>query len=419
MSWQSGLLNDCEFVRSVVEAQASSGEMRWFQPQGCTDLTLLNSYHCTAEALSANTEYIFRVQTQCADPQSSSAYSLSSPPQTTLATVQSWEVSQRRVLSISMSSDVDFNAVMSNAQLRAALTSRIASHAATNLNVDSSTVQVEFLPWSQAAGRRLAASTVFSVTVEGAVLTNVEASSSVAAGVSDALLAETGTASTVSVTGTSSLTPATAPGKITWGDMGDGRLHLRWDPLPFGDCSFLAWHVLAHVGGGSALLSGCTNLMNLSKTECVASGMEAGTSQTFTVDVLCADPATNSRVSEPSDPWPLSSAGLLQGTLTAAPAVTSSCQSVTLLASSSGPVVVGRRWRLESQSFPTLQPLLDDATARAASAVTIPASILQGLVPANQDSLDIYIWIYIQPWRRVVRFRFVVACTSRLLRQHD
>ena len=133
--------------------------------------------------------------------------------------------------------------------------------------------------------------------------------------------------------------------------------------------------------------------MNLSKTECVASGMEAGTSQTFTVDVLCADPATNSRVSEPSDPWPLSSAGLLQGTLTAALAVTSSCQSMTLLASSSGPVVVGRRWRLESQSFPTLQPLLDDATARAASAVTIPASILQGLVSGNQDGLGLEIRI--------------------------
>ena len=391
VSWQSGLLNDCEFVRSVVEAQASSGEMRWFQPQGCTDLTLLNSYHCTAEGLNANTEYIFRVQTQCADPQSSSAYSLSSPPQTTLATLQSWEVSQRRVLSISMSSDVDFNAVMSNAQLRAGLTSRIVSHAATNLNVDSSTVQVEFLPGSQAAGRRLAASTLFSVTVEGAVLTDVEASSSVAAGVLDALLVETGTASTVSVTGTSSLKPATAPGKISWGEMGDGRLQLRWDPLPFGDCSFLAWHVLAHVGGRSVLLSGCTNLVNLSKTECVASGLETGTSHTFTVDVLCGDPATNSRASEPSDPWPVSSASLLRGTLTATPSVTSPCQSVTLLASSSGPLVVGRRWRLESQSFPTLQPLLDDATARAASAVTIPASILQGLVSGNQDGS------YLQP----------------------
>lgn len=46
VSWQSGLLNDCEFVESLVEGQ-QVGQATWFQPQGCTGLTLLNAYHCT------------------------------------------------------------------------------------------------------------------------------------------------------------------------------------------------------------------------------------------------------------------------------------------------------------------------------------------------------------------------------------
>ena len=103
VSWQSGLLNDCEFLESLVEAQ-QVGQDTWFQPQGCTGLTLLNAYHCTAEELTAGTQYIFRVKTSCADPRSSSSWSATSIPESTLETVQAWESNIRRLISINIAS---------------------------------------------------------------------------------------------------------------------------------------------------------------------------------------------------------------------------------------------------------------------------------------------------------------------------
>ena len=123
MSWLSGVLNDCEFVESGVEAQ-EVGQSVWFAPQGCTGLSL-NAYHCQAESLNADTQYIFRVQSRCTDPLASSPYSVSSVPESTLATLQSWEVSQRRVLSINMISPVSYNDVMTSAELKNAVISRI------------------------------------------------------------------------------------------------------------------------------------------------------------------------------------------------------------------------------------------------------------------------------------------------------
>ena len=116
-----------------------------------------------------------------------------------------------------------------------------------------------------------------------------ETSNQVIAGVASAVEAETGSASTLSVASTSTLTPAIAPEKIAWNYAGDGRLQLNWTPLPLGDCSFLAWHVLVNAAGSATLVSGCTNLMNLSHTECVAAGLDGSQSNTFTVGVLCAN----------------------------------------------------------------------------------------------------------------------------------
>eukprot|EP00438_Fugacium_kawagutii_P007973 Skav221218 [mRNA] locus=scaffold2467:218170:224000:- [translate_table: standard] len=164
VSWESGLLNDCEFVESVVEGQ-QVGESTWFRPQGCDALTMLNAYHCTATDLAADTSYVFRVQTSCADPQSSSPWSVSSIPESTLATVQAWESNQRRLLAIDIVSDVDYNEVASNAN---AFKSSIANQTAISLGVDASRVKVEIMAGERASsGRRLSISTVFSVTVEG------------------------------------------------------------------------------------------------------------------------------------------------------------------------------------------------------------------------------------------------------------
>ena len=167
MSWQSGLLNDCEFVESLVEGQ-QVGQATWFQPQGCTGLTLLNAYHCTAEALTAGVQYVFRVQTSCADPRSSSPWSVTSIPESTLETVQAWESNVRRLISINIASDLDYSQVASNAD---AFKSSIATQTATALSVDASQVKVEIMAGaaSTASGRRLAeVSVVFAVTVEGA-----------------------------------------------------------------------------------------------------------------------------------------------------------------------------------------------------------------------------------------------------------
>ena len=300
VSWQSGLLHDCEFVESLVEGQ-ELGTSSWFQPVGCTSLTLLNAYHCTAEGLMPGIAYVFRVKTSCADPQSSSPWSVSSFPEATLETVQAWESNQRRLLAIDIVSDVDYNEVVSNAE---AFKSSIASQTANALGVDVSKVKVEIMAGEAASGRRLAAiSTVFTVTVEGATQDESETSNQVVAGVASTVEAKTGTTTTLSVAATSTLAPAIAPEKITWSDVGDGRLRLHWNPRPLGDCSFLAWHVLVTVGGVSSPLSGCTNLMNLSHTDCLASGMDMLNSNTFTVGVLCANPNANSELSPASDAW--------------------------------------------------------------------------------------------------------------------
>ena len=168
MSWQSGLLNDCEFVESLVEGQ-QVGQATWFQPQGCTGLTLLNAYHCTAEALTAGTQYVFRVKTSCADPRSSSSWSATSIPESTLETVQAWESNIRRLISINIASDLDYSQVASNAD---AFKSSIATQTANALSVDASQVKVEIMAGAAASpdsGRRLAeVSVVFAVTVEGA-----------------------------------------------------------------------------------------------------------------------------------------------------------------------------------------------------------------------------------------------------------
>ena len=300
MSWQSGLLNDCEFVESVVEGQ-QVGQTAWFRPQGCTGLTLLNAYHCTAEALTAGTQYVFRVKTNCANTQSSSSWSVSSVPESTLATVQAWESNQRRLISINIASDLDYNEVIANAD---AFKSSIASQTAIAAGVGTSQVGVEIMAAEASAGRRLTAtSVIFAVTIDGATAGESETSNHVMSGVASAVQA-TGSSSTLSVASTSTVAAAIAPEKITWSELTDGRLQLSWKPLPLGDCSFLAWHVLVNVAGLATPVSGCTNLMNLSHTSCVASGLDGSQSHSFTVAVLCADPAANSVPSEASDAWP-------------------------------------------------------------------------------------------------------------------
>ncbi|CAJ1364916.1 unnamed protein product [Effrenium voratum] len=308
VSWQTEMMNDCEFVESVVEAQVV-GQSSWFRPEGCTGLTLLNSYHCTAQALIPDTSYIFRVQTSCSDPLSSSGYSSSSTPASTLASAQDWESSQRRMLSVSMTSDLDYNTVLSTPNLKQGLIARIISDTATRLNVDASKVQVEVLAGSTlSSSRRLSTvSTVFAVTVEGVDETETpDTTSSMAQGVAFAVQAETGTASEVSVSSALSLTAATAPERILWTDLGDGSVQLTWNARPLNDCSFLAWHVVALSGSSELSPAGCSNLVNLSKTSCTVSGLDQSRSYMFAVSVLCADPAASSQRSETSDAWPLS-----------------------------------------------------------------------------------------------------------------
>ena len=303
VSWQSGLLNDCEFVESTVEGQVV-GDTTWFRPAGCTSLTLINAYHCTAEGLTTNTQYVFRVRTSCADPQSSSAWSVSSLAESTLSSVQAWESNQRRLISVNIASDLDYNTVISNAE---AFKSSISSETSLSLGLTAANVEVEIMAsTAPTPARRLAAiSAVFAVIIEGATQSESETSAQVVAGVATAVQAETGSTSTFNVTSTS-LTAATAPEKISWTFMEDGQLHLQWNPLPLGDCSFLAWHVLAKVGGSgsSSPVAGCTSLSNLSHTSCIAKGLDESNSNTFTVAVLCANPAVNSMFSEASDPWP-------------------------------------------------------------------------------------------------------------------
>jgi len=303
VSWQSGLLNDCEFVESTVEGQVV-GDTTWFQPAGCTSLTLINAYHCTAEGLTTNTQYVFRVRTSCADPQSSSAWSVSSLAESTLSSVQAWESNQRRLISVNIASDLDYNTVISNAE---AFKSSISSETSLSLGLTAANVEVEIMAsTAPTPARRLAAiSAVFAVIIEGATQSESETSAQVVAGVATAVQAETGSTSTFNVTSTS-LTAATAPEKISWTFMEDGQLHLQWNPLPLGDCSFLAWHVLVKVGGSgsSSPVAGCTSLSNLSHTSCIAKGLDESNSNTFTVAVLCANPAVNSMFSEASDPWP-------------------------------------------------------------------------------------------------------------------
>ena len=209
-------MNDCEFIESIVEGQASGSA--WFRPEGCTGLTNLNTYHCTAEALSPGTEYVFRVKTSCANAQSSSPYSATSLGESTLATAQSWESAQRRVLSVSMSADIDFNEVQANRKLQDALVSNIITRTATRMNVDPARVRVEVLAGEAlAAGRRLSAlSTVFSVVVDGVEedAATTQVSQNVAAEVSTIVQAETGTASQVQVASVNSLVAAIPPERI-------------------------------------------------------------------------------------------------------------------------------------------------------------------------------------------------------------
>ena len=337
MSWQSGLLNDCEFVETVVEGQ-QVGRTTWFQPQGCTGLTLLNAYHCTAEALTAGTQYVFRVKTSCADPLSASSWSVSSIPESTLATVQAWESNQRRLLAIDIVSDVDYNQVVSNAD---AFKSSIAQQTATALGVDVSKVRVEIMAGEVVSGsRRLTAiSTVFSVTVEGATQDESTTSNQVVAGVASTVESKTGSATQLSVAGTSTLTPAVAPEKITWTEA-VGGLQLHWNPLPLGDCSFLAWHVLVNVAGLATPVSGCTNLVNLSHTDCLASGLDTQNSNTFTVGVLCANPAANSELSAASDAW--QAAGVTTS-LPLLPSTTPACDGSTPPVQISSPWAASQR----------------------------------------------------------------------------
>ncbi|CAK9105808.1 unnamed protein product [Durusdinium trenchii] len=388
VSWLSGVLNDCEFVESGVEAQ-EVGQSVWFAPQGCTGLSL-NAYHCQAESLNADTQYIFRVQSRCTDPLASSPYSVSSVPESTLATLQSWEVSQRRVLSINMISPVSYNDVMTSAELKNAVISRIVSHTAEGLNVQASRVKVEIMA-GQASGtsRRLTtgAATVFAVTVEGATQSDNETSNHVILGVSSALQAEAGITATLALTSTSSLTPATAPEKIAWQELGDNRLQLNWNVLPLGDCNFLAWHVLAHIGSTAVPVAGCTQLLNLSKPECVAFGMDETDSHRFTVDVMCGNPAANSDLSEESDVWPSAPVAVLGGTLTAKPSVARPCDQVVLLLFATGAAEpIQKQWTLSSgsQSFSSiLQSVLEGATAASASTLTLSSKLLQDLLAAN------------------------------------
>ena len=304
MSWETGLLNDCEFEEAVVEGQTNGGA--WFQPEGCTGLTNLNSYHCTAEGLTPGAEYVFRVWTNCADRMSSSPYSASSLPISTLIAAQTWESSQRRVLSVSMSTDIDYNEVQGNPELQSSLVSNIIEATASRMNVDPSRVRVEVLAGSALRGRRLSAlSTVFSVVVDGVSegTSAEQVSENVAAEVSTVVQAETGTASEVQVSSVNSLVAAIPPERITWTMLGPDRVQLHWNARPLNDCSFLAWQVHARSGDVELTPPGCSGLVNLSATSCIASGFATGAAYTFSVSLLCADPAVSSEASEASTPW--------------------------------------------------------------------------------------------------------------------
>ncbi|CAE7540363.1 unnamed protein product, partial [Symbiodinium sp. CCMP2456] len=305
VSWETGLLNDCEFEEAVVEGQTSGA---WFQPEGCTGLTNLNSYHCTAEGLTPGAEYVFRVWTNCADRMSSSPYSAPSLPISTLVAAQTWETSQRRVLSVSMSTQIDYNEVQGNPELQSSLVSNIIEATASRMNVDPSRVRVEVLAGSalENGGRRLSAlSTVFSVVVDGvSEATSAEqVSENVAAEVSTVVQAETGTASEVQVSSVNSLVAAIPPERITWTMLGPDRVQLHWNARPLNDCSFLAWQVHARSGDVELTPPGCSGLVNLSATSCIASGFATGAAYTFSVSLLCADPAVSSEASEASTPW--------------------------------------------------------------------------------------------------------------------
>ena len=186
------------------------GQTAWFRPQGCTGLTLLNAYHCTAEALTAGTQYVFRVKTNCANTQSSSSWSVSSVPESTLATVQAWESSQRRLISINIASDLDYNEVIANAD---AFKSSIASQTAIAAGVGTSEVGVEIMAAEASAGRRLTATSVsFAVTIDGATAGESETSNHVMSGVAGAVQANS--SRTLSVA-TSTVAANIAPAKIT------------------------------------------------------------------------------------------------------------------------------------------------------------------------------------------------------------
>ena len=394
VSWVTGVLNDCEFVESHVEAQAlTAGGGSWFTPQGCTGLAL-NAYHCQAEDLLSGVQYIFRVQSTCTDPLASSPYSVSSTPEFTLNTIQTWEESQRRVLSINIVSAVNYDEVITSQQLKDSLISRIVSHTADGLGVAASRVKVEIMPGAVPSGRRLSTTTAFAVTVEGAASEDSETSQHVVLGVSSALQAEAISAE-VSLSSTSSLTPATAPGKILWNELETGRLRLNWIVRPLGDCSFLAWQVLAHLGSSSFPVAGCTKLLNLSQTECVAFGMDESQRHTFTVDVLCGNPATNSEVSQESDVWP-ASIEVIDGTLSALPSVARPCDQVVLSLFTSDQELT-KQWMLSSPSSSSrLTALLGNATLASASALTLSSDILQELLAAHPGNASIVIGFTVQ-----------------------
>ena len=156
------------------------------------------------------------------------------------------------------------------------------------------------------SGRRLSSvSTVFSVVVDGVSEdTQVsEVSENVAAEVSNVVQLETGSAGQVQVASVNSLVAAIPPERPTWAMLGTDQVQLHWNARPLNDCSFLAWQVKARSGDIELTPPGCAGLVNLSTTSCVASGFAAGGSYTFTVSLLCADPAVSSEPSEPSQAW--------------------------------------------------------------------------------------------------------------------
>ena len=89
--------------------------------------------------------------------------------------------------------------------------------------------------------------------------------------------------------------------------LGNDRVQLHWNARPLNDCSFLAWQVTASSGNVQLTPPGCAGLVNLSDTSCVASGFAVGGTYTFTVSLLCADPAVSSEPSEASQPWTVGS----------------------------------------------------------------------------------------------------------------